>query len=139
MFIRSQRFPISGGLILDVVRSELSGIWGANGLTVTRKRPEAMTRRVVTVRDDSGTTVGRVQPRRQGVNVWADDPVDAIQIALDVLSIAEKDLPNGTLISGTHDFVGPYEIDDDTTIEVDGKILTHYFVSFVADVKAVAV
>lgn len=142
MFIRDQRFPISDGVIVTTLRAALVAKWTATGLTVGTKLPTTTkTRRMVTVRDDSGTAVGRVQPRRQGINVWADDPVDALNIALDVIHIAESALPGVKLagqvvIAGTSGFVGPQEVDDDVPYVVGNKNLTHYFVSFIADVKA---
>lgn len=91
---------------------------------------------MVTVRDDGGPTLGRIQSRRHGVNVWADNPVDAEKIALEIIHIAESIIPNGVVISGTSGFVGPYEVEDDVPFVVDKKNLTHFFVSFIADVKA---
>jgi hypothetical protein len=137
MFIRSQRFPISDGVITAALRSGLETTWGT-GLTVSRQLPAVKTRRMVTVRDDSGTATGRTQPRRQGVNVWADDPVDAINIALDAMHICQTDLPTGSIVSATSEFSGPYEIDEDVPFVVGQKNLTHYYFIFTATVKAAA-
>lgn len=141
MFIRDQRYPISDGLIVTTLRTELTALWTAVGLSVGTKLPATKTRRMVTVRDDSGAAEGRVQSRRQGVNVWADDPIDALNMALDVVHIAESVLPGEKLagsvaIAATSGFVGPQEVDDDVPYVVGTKNLTHYFVSFIADVKA---
>lgn len=137
--LRSQRFPISDGIIVASLKAGLTTIWGATGLTVQQKLPATKTRRMVTLRDDSGTAVGRTQPRRQGVNVWADSAADAINVALDAIHICQTTLPTGTVISATDQFAGPYEIDDDPQYTVGGKNLTHYYFTFVATVKAAAV
>lgn len=134
MWRRDQRFPIVSGSILEAFRDGLSAY--SDGLSTGTKVPDTKTRRMVTVRDDGGTAAGRIQPRRQGVNVWADDPVEAEKIALEVIHIAEKVLPDGVVIAATSGFVGPLVVDDDVPYIVGGKTLTHYFVSFVADVKA---
>lgn len=143
MFVRSQRFPITDGVIVTTLRTALTAKWGATGLTVGTKLPATKTRRMVTVRDDSGTATGRTQPRRQGINVWADDPVNALDMALDVIHFAEELLPGAklagvTIISATSGFVGPQEVSDEVPYIVDGKNLTHYYVAFVATTKALA-
>lgn len=143
MLVRSQRFPISDGEIVTVLRAGLAGTWGTAGtLTVQTKLPATKTRRMVTVRDDSGLAVGRTQPRRQGINVWADTAVDALNLALDAMHICESDLPDGDIISAADRFTGPYEIDDDVpyVVQVSGvsKSLVHYYFTFVATVKAAA-
>jgi hypothetical protein len=143
MFIRSQRFPISDGEIVGVLRAGLAGTWGAAGtLTVQTKLPATKTRRMVTVRDDSGLAVGRTQARRQGVNVWADTAVDALNLALDAMHICQADLPDGDIISAADRFTGPYEIEDDVpyVVQVSGvsKSLSHFYFTFIATVKAAA-
>lgn len=136
MFRRDQRFPISTGVIVAALDTGLvAASWGT-GLTVGAKVPKTKTARMVTVRDDSGAVSGRVQSRRQGINVWADSSVDAEKIALEVIHIAEMSLPTGATIAATSGFIGPYEVDDDVPYVVGGKTLTHFFVSFIADVKA---
>lgn len=134
MFIRDQRFPISTGVIVAAFQAGLAAY--SSGLTVAGKVPATPTRRMVTVRDDGGNTSGRVQSRRQGVNVWADSAVDAATIAFECIHVAELSLPTGQIIAATSGFVGPYEVDDDVPYVVGGKSLAHYFFSFVADVKA---
>lgn len=134
MWRRDQRFPIVSGTILEKLRAGLATY--SDDLSTGTKVPEIKTRRMVTVRDDGGTAAGRIQPRRQGVNVWADDPVEAETIALEVIHIAETDLPDGQIIARTSGFIGPLMVDDDAPYIVEGNTLTQYFVSFIADVKA---
>ncbi len=141
MWIREQRFPISDGLIVTALRAGLAATWGtASSLTVAQKIPAVKTRRIVTVRDDSGLAVGRIQPRRQGINVWADSAEDAAELALDAMQICQSDLPTGPEIVSANQFTGPFEIDEDVpfTVEVSGatKSLTHYYFTFVCTVKA---
>ena len=143
MFIRDQRFPITDGTIIGTIRTKLIAKWSATGLSTGTKLPAIKTRRMVILRDDSGTAVGRTQPKRQGVNIWADDPIDALNMALDVLHIAEKDLPGVklsgvTIISATSGFFGPEEITDEPQYVVASKNLTHYYVAFTATAKALA-
>ncbi len=143
MWIRSQRFPISDGLIVAALRSGLAGTWGAAGtLTVGTTVPATKTRRMVTVRDDSGLAIGRVQPRRQGINVWADSSVDALNLALDAMKICESALPTGVVIVAANQFTGPYLIEEDVpyTVPVSGvtKSLVHYYFTFILSVKAAA-
>jgi hypothetical protein len=143
MWVREQRFPISDGLIVAALRSGLAGTWGSTGtLTVGTKVPATKTRRMVTVRDDSGLAVGRTQPRRQGINVWADSSVDALNLALDAMEICQADLPIGDVIAAVDGFTGPFEIDEDVpyTVIVSSvtKSLTNYYFTFIATVKAAA-
>lgn len=135
MFIRNQRFQISDGVITAAFRAGLTATWG-DGLTVDPQLPATKTRRMVIVRDDSGPVTGRVQARRQGVNVWAESRVQAQNLALDVMQLAGR-LPNGIVIAGTSGFVGPYEVPDEAPYAVGGVNLSHYFLSFIADVKAI--
>lgn len=135
-FIRSQLYPISDGVIIAAIKAAfVSKGWGT-GLWVATYLPETKTRRMVTVRDDSGTAAGRIQPRRQGINIWSDDLVEAKRMGLEMIRVAEMDLPKGDFIATTRGFVGPYEVDDETPFVVSGKSLYHVFVSFIADVKA---
>ncbi len=143
MWIREQRFPISDGLIVAALRSGLAATWGSIGtLTVGTKVPATKTRRMVTVRDDSGLAVGRTQPRRQGINVWADSSVDALNLALDAMEICQAELPTGDVIVAVDGFTGPFEIDEDVpyTAAVSGvtKSLFHFYFTFVCTVKAAA-
>ncbi len=138
MWVRSQRFPISDGLIVAALRSGLAETWGTVGTEV----PPTKTRRMVTVRDDSGLAVGRTQPRRQGINVWADSSVDALNLALDAMRICESALPVGDVIVSANQFTGPYKIDEDVpytvVVSTVSKVLTHYYFTFIATVKAAA-
>lgn len=143
MWVRSQRFPISDGVIVTALRSGLSSTWGTSGtLTVGTKVPATKTRRMVTVRDDSGQAVGRTQPRRQGINVWADSSVDALNLALDAMKVCETVLPTGSVIVAANQFTGPFEIEEDVpyVVLVSGvsKSLIHYYFTFIATVKAAA-
>ncbi len=143
MWVRSQRFPISDGLIVAALRSGLAETWGTAGtLTVGTEVPPTKTRRMVTVRDDSGLAVGRTQPRRQGINVWADSSVDALNLALDAMRICESALPVGDVIVSANQFTGPYKIDEDVpytvVVSTVSKVLTHYYFTFIATVKAAA-
>lgn len=134
MFIRPIRFPLGDGVIVAALKSALHTKWGATGFTVTPKLPAVNTRRMVTVRDDSGPQDGRNARRRYGINVWADSAEDAKNIALDVLSIAHV-LPDGLTVTATDSFTGPYEIEDDPAYVVDGKQLIHYYCAFRASIK----
>lgn len=138
MFIREQRFPISDGAIVTALRAGLADTW-STGLTVGTETPKTATRRMVTVRDDSGLAVGRVQARRQGINVWAESDVAAQNLALDAVHICQSDLPTGPVIAATSQFAGPFKIDDEVPYVVGGDNLAHYYFTFVADVKAAAV
>lgn len=148
MFVAPQRMQISDGLIVQTMLDWLIEEW-EDGLTVSRTLPSTKTRRMVTLRDDSGTIVNRVQGKAQGVNVWADSVVDAMNLALDAMAICQAELPgsrvgNGpVVIAATREFSGPFEVEDDVPyiVEVAGeqKSLTHMYFTFTADTKAVAV
>lgn len=131
-FVSDIRFPISDGVIVAALKAGLAVKWGA-GLSGGTKLPGTKTRRMFTVRDDSGPQEGRLSRRRQGVNIWADSPVDALNMALDAMSICRL-LPGG-IITATDSFSGPVEISEDTPYVVGGKDLTHYFFAFRASVK----
>lgn len=138
MFIRSQRFPISTGSLVSIGRAGLIARgWSATGLTVQGERPEQATRRMVTVRDDGGAQLGRIQSRRQGVNVWADSAVDAENMSLDLISAYEAS-PNGNPITRCYGFSSPVKVPTDAPIVVGGKNLTNFYFAFIADVKASA-
>lgn len=131
MLIADVRFPISDGVLVTGLRSGLSGKWGP--LTVGTQLPATKTRRMVTVRDDSGPQENSVSRRRQGVNVWADSLVDAQNLALDAMAVCRL-LPGG-VIAATTTFSGPYEIEDDPQLTVGNKNLFHYYFVFTAHVK----
>ena len=132
-FIRPVRFPISDGAIVTALRTGLTAKW-SSGLTVSPKLPPTKTRRMVTVRNDSGPQEGVTSRRRYGVNVWADTSVDAENMALDAMSVLQT-LPTGTPIVATDSFSGPFEVDDDPPYVVASKNLTHYYFAFRASVK----
>lgn len=136
-FIADIRFPISDGVIVTALRDGLTAKgWGA-GLSGGTKLPSTVTARMFTVRDDSGPQSGRVSARRQGVNLWADTAVDALNMALDGMSICRL-LADGSPIVSVGNFTGPYEIPDDPEYVVSSKSLTHYYFTFVAAVKGSA-
>jgi hypothetical protein len=136
MLIRDQEFPISDGPIVAAIRAAFVAKGWGTGLSSGTVLPATKTRRMFTVRDDGGTAVGRTQARRQGVNLWSDDPVEVKLMGLEALRVAQFVLPTGSVIAATSGFFGPVPIDDDVPYVVATKPLHHVFVSFVADVKA---
>jgi len=126
-FIVDVKFPITDGTIVTAIRTALTTSW-STGLTVQRKRPDTMTKRVVTVRNDSGPQYRQAQ-RRYGINVWADTSVDAEQIALDAMA-ALRTLAGTGPITATDNFSGPFEINDDPQMTVGTENLTHYYFTF---------
>lgn len=135
MFRAAIRFPITDGAIVSVLRAGLVARWGSSGLVVQGKLPDAKVRRMVTVRNDSGPQEERISRRRYGVNVWADDPVDAENMALDVLAILQT-MATGFPIVSADSFSGPFEVSDDPQMTVANKNLTHFYCAFRASVKA---
>lgn len=127
-------FPITDGAILGELRTGLNAAWGA-GLSVGRKRPETMTRRVVTLRNDSGPQEGVQSFRRYGVNVWADNSLDAEKIALDAMRLCRLLPRNIESITLADSFSGPYEIEDDPAYTVADKNLFHFYFAFRVGVK----
>lgn len=132
MLIYDVRFPISDGLIVAALRTALTPDWV--GLAVSPKLPDTKARRMVTVRNDSGPSLGRVSRRRYGVNVWADSSVDAENLALDAMSVCGR-LADGLLVCSVDSFTGPFEVDDDPQMTVGAKNLTHFYFAFRASVK----
>jgi hypothetical protein len=143
-FVRSQRLQNSNGVIvntlLDGLEDSTADLW------VGTKLPDVKMARMVTVRNDGGLIVGRVAGSGQGINVWADDELDALNLALDCMTICQRDLPGArvdesgpVIIAATREFSGPFEVNDDVPYIVDDKTLTHYYFAFTADTKAVAV
>lgn len=130
-FIRDIRFPITDGLIVTALRAGLTTEWAA---TVQPKLPDTKVRRMVTVRNDSGPQDGRSSRQRFGVNLWADSAVDALNMALDAMSLCRL-LADGTPITATDSFAGPFEIEDDPAYVVGNKNLTHYYFTFRASSK----
>lgn len=128
------RFPISDGIVVAGLRAILSG-WSP--ISVTGKLPATKVRRMVTVRNDSGPQDGVQSRRRYGVNVWADSPVEAENIALDAMA-GLRILPDGAPITRTSNFTGPFEIDDEVPMSVGGKTLTHFYFTLQVSVRGSA-
>lgn len=148
MFVAPQRMQISDGLIVATLSEGLTNTWGdSDELTVSRTLLQVKTRRMVTLRDDSGPLTGRVQAKAQGVNVWADSVVDAMDLALDAMAICQATLPGSrvddgpVVIAATREFSGPFEVEDDVpyivNVDDEPKSLTHMYFTFTADTKAV--
>lgn len=125
------RFPPTIGDVVRGIRSEVAvRLW--TDVTVQPKLPKTKTRRMVTVRDDGGTGRNGVLPRRFGVNVWAESPVLAEALALDVVSGLRVRLK-------FIDVTEPVEVLDeaDEALTVSGKTLTHYYIAGTQVVRAV--
>lgn len=123
---RDIEFPISDGILHAALRVGLIEKGWGTGLTVQPKLPATKTRRMVTGRNDSGPQEGRISFRRYGFNWWADDPVEAQNMALDGMSVLRL-LADGDPIAAVDQFAGPFEIDDDSPYEVGSKVLTHFY------------
>ena len=141
-WIRSQEFPIVTGPLVSIARAGLIARSWSDGLTVRTKKPagtvaDPLTRRMVAVRNDGGPTEGRTALLRVGVNVWADDPIEAERIALDLVSIFQA-CPNGVVVTATSGFSLPYEVPVDVPITAGNKNLTNFYFSFRCGVKASA-
>lgn len=122
-------YPSTIGLVVTTLRTFLTGrTW--TGVTVQPKLPSTKTARMVTVRDDGGSDRDGVERRRHSLNVWADDPVVAEDLARDVAAGVRSAL-RATNISVTE-----VEDDTDTALSVGGKTLTHYLVAFSLVVRA---
>lgn len=133
-FIRAIEFPISDGAVVEALLTGLTADGWGTGLSGGTVTPDTKTRRMFTVRDDSGPQDGRNSRRRQGVNVWADDPVDALNMALDAMKHCRA-LPNGDPITATDTFTGPFEVPTSTPHVVGGKELTNFYFTFRLSVK----
>lgn len=127
---REVTYPASTGPVVRALRTFLTA-GGWTGVTVQPKLPATKTARMVTVRDDGGTPRDGISRRRHGFNIWANDPVDAQNLAIAVANGCRSAL---TAV----DVSDPIEITDDAdehTI-VAGKPLAHYFVSAVLIIRA---
>lgn len=124
-FISDVEFPISDGVVVAALRAGLIAKGWGSGLTVARKLPDTKTRRMVTVRNDSGPQDEGVSRRRYGFNFWADDSSDAENMALDGMSVLRL-LPGG-IVAATDGFSGPFEVEDDPQYVVAGKNLFHQY------------
>lgn len=131
MFRFSVRFPISDGAVVSTLKGGLTS-W--SGLTVQPKLPPTMTKRVVTVRNDSGPTELSRASRRYGVNVWADSSVDAENLALDAME-ALTELPDRSPFVSVGSFTGPFEINDDVPYTFGNTSMTHFYFAFQGTVK----
>lgn len=117
------RFPSSDLRVIEIAESALTS-W--SDLTIGRKLPKIKTRRMMTIRNDSGPQENVQSRRRYGFNFWADDSADAENMALDfaaALSVAA----DGDPITFVDGFSGPYEIDDDPQMTVGNKNLFHFY------------
>lgn len=115
-------FPSLVGTVVRGLRAGLAGV------LVQPKLPATKAAQMVTVRDDSGPDDGVQSRRRVGVNVWADSPTRAEDLALLAMAVLRK-LPNGMPITAVDQMSGPFEIFDEGTdlYSVGGKMLTHYY------------
>lgn len=135
MLVSDIIFPISDGLILARWRARLETNW-SDGLRIdSQKDGEPLARRLVTLRNDSGPQSTSMSQRRYGGNVWADDPVDAEKIALELMNESRL-LPRTVgVIKRVDSFNGPFEILDDPQVTAGGALLSHYYFTFRAFVK----
>lgn len=140
MLIYEVKPPVADGAIVTAFRAGLIAAGWGSGLTVQRKLPDTLTRRMVTVRNDGGPSV-RQSLRRYGINVWADDSLDAEKIAAECSLLARK-LPGTSPFVATDNFVDPIEIleagdavGDDARFTVGGKTLTHFYFPFRATLR----
>ncbi len=129
MLIAPVKFPITDKAVVDAIRVTLTPTW-SSGLLVQRKKPagttaDPNTRRMVTVRNDSGPQDLLRSQRRYGINVWADVSVDAEKIALDAMAGLRTLRGDGIVL--TDSFNGPFEIEDEPPLVVGGKPLYHFY------------
>ena len=131
MFRFRVRFPISDGEVVAALKAALTG-W--SGLTVQPKLPATMTKRVATVRNDSGPQELSRASRRYGINVWADSSVDAENMALDAME-GLTELADGSPFLSVGSFTGPFEIPDDPAYTFGSTSMTHFYFTFQGTVK----
>ena len=91
-----------------------------------------MPKRLVTVRNDGGPASDVRLRRRYGINVWADNSVDAEKIALDAMKACRS--PMGAVVF-TDEFTSPIEIQDEPAYTFNGAPLTHFYFTFRATVR----
>lgn len=121
--------PITGDIVTHYT-TELAS-WGA---TVQGKRPDLMPKRLVTVADAGGRqSVGTRLATMIG-NVWADDMVDAWNLASATIT-ASRTLPGVGDIRAVSEIVGPIEVEDAPTFTFEGAPLAHFYFTFTALVK----
>ena len=131
MFQFRVRFPISDGAVVVALKGGLTG-W--TGLTVQPELPDVMTKRVVTVRNDSGPQELSRASRRYGINVWADNSVEAENLALDAMEGLTA-LANGSPFLSVGSFTGPFEIPDSPAYTFGSTSMTHFYFAFQGTVK----
>lgn len=121
-------FPSSLGTVVRGLRASLSAF---PGVVVQPKLPDVKKRLMVTVRDDGGTPRNGLSRRRHGFNVWADDPVEAENLAIAVANACRSRFR-------ALEVSDPIEVSDSTddVLTVGEKTLTHYFLSAVILVRA---
>ena len=117
------RFPSSDLRLIEIAEAALAG-W--SDLTIGRKLPKNKTRRMMTIRNDSGPQQNVQSRRRYGFNFWADDSADAENMALD-FEAALRVAADGELITFVDDLSGPREIDDDPQMTAGNKNLFHFY------------
>ena len=122
-------FPVTDGAVVTQIRTELAS-WSS--LVVQRKRPATMPKRLITVRNDSGPAEDVRSLRRYGLNVWADDSLEAEQIALAAMKACRSRM--GAIVF-TDEFSGPFEVEDEPAFTYEGKLLTHFYLTFRATVR----
>jgi len=126
------RFPITDGIVVGWLEAALASY--SSGLTVQRTMPATSTRRMVTVRNDSGPEEGFQSRRRYGINVWADSAVDPENMCLDAMKYI-RTAPNGLPVTAVDELSGPYQIDDETPLVVGKKSLAHFYFTFRLSVR----
>jgi hypothetical protein len=129
--VRNIIFPSTVGIAVRVIRNglEVSDRPEASDVTVLPKLAGTKTRRMVTVRDDSGPDDQTQTRRRHGVNVWAEDAVTAEALALLCMAIL-RSCADGKPVTHTDEFSGPYEVTEDPPYMVGDDELAHYFFTF---------
>ena len=131
MFQFRVRFPISDGAVVLALTGALTS-WA--GLTVQPKLPDVMTKRVITVRNDSGPQELSRASRRYGINVWADSSVEAENLALDAMEGLTA-LADGSPFLSVGSFTGPFEIPDSPAYTFGTTSMTHFYFAFQGTVK----
>lgn len=126
--MRGVIFPSTVGKVCAVLRTGLSGASEAyaSGVLVQSELPATKVRRMVTVRDDSGPDDGTQTRRRHGVNVWAENAVNAELLALYCMALM-RSCADGKPITLVDQLSGPFKVPDDPAYVVGSDTLSHYF------------
>ena len=119
MTILDIKFPSTDGAVVARLKAVLSA---HNPVTVQPLLPATKTKRMVTVRNDSGPQTGVLARNRYGINHWAETRALAEQMALDAMAGMRR-VP-GMVVD---EFSGPYEIPDEVPYVVAGATLSHYY------------